>query len=166
MEKMTIKKAHGADAPLLAKILNDAMETKLTHSDASWGDEPFTNDEALRFINTADTYVFYIDGQAYGTVSLSWSDDALWSDHIQPAGYIHRLAVRRGHKGFGAIILQWAEQFIRSKKIEIVRLNCNNKNDQLKAYYLRSGYEKVGTKLSHERVVALLEKNIAINRTP
>lgn len=94
-------------------------------------------------IARGETWLVRADDRLAATVTLTWSDDC-WSDLPCDAGYVHRLAVRRGWPGLGAVILQWARGETQRQGRSMLRLDCVADNQFLRAYYENEGFHHQG----------------------
>jgi GNAT superfamily N-acetyltransferase len=77
-------------------------------------------------------------GEPVGTLTLQWRDP-LWPDDGR-AGYVHRLAVRRGAAGLGRELLEWAAAAVSEQGRELLRLDCGATNHALRGYYETAGF--------------------------
>ncbi|MDN5933055.1 MAG: GNAT family N-acetyltransferase [Pseudonocardia sp.] len=78
-------------------------------------------------------------GAAVATFTLHWSDP-LWPDD-GAAGYLHRFAVRRGHAGIGAMLLDRVDGEVRRHGRDRLRLDCGADNLRLRGYHEAAGFE-------------------------
>lgn len=87
-----------------------------------------------------------IQHELVASVTVTWSDPAVWSDRSEPAGYIHRLMVNRRWSGqdIGLSLLTWSEEHIRESGRKLARLDCVRSNRRLRDYYEACGYWVVG----------------------
>ncbi len=100
----------------------------------AWGREPAGAGERTRSIQASD---------ALATITLTWSDQAIWGPDDGDAGYIHKLAVRRAYagKGLASRLLRHAEALIAARGRRCARLDCWAKNDALLRFYVAQGYQ-------------------------
>jgi len=148
MEKLTVARATSDDAPALASILTEATGVKLNHGDDSWGSEPYSEQEAGRFIHLHPTYLAHKGTELVGTVTLQLDDESIWGAQKPDAVYIHRLAVKSGYggQGIGEQMLGWANEQAALSSRRFLRLDCDAANSGLCAYYEKQGFVKVGEK--------------------
>lgn len=78
-----------------------------------------------------------------GTLTLLPSDD-LWHDLPAQARYLHRLAVRRAHRGAGTRMIDEACAQLAANGIQRMRLDCERANIRLRSYYERLQFEHRG----------------------
>ena len=165
MSKLTFNEARATDIPLIADILKDATERKLQHGDTVWGSEGWTDEEIQGTMSESTVYIVREGEHTAGTVSLQWDDERSWGEQLPVAGYIHRLAIKHEYvgQGLGEIIIDWAAARAREHDRYLLRLDCENSNNQLCAYYEKLGFIKVGIQAISEfgdYVAALYEKHI------
>lgn len=77
-----------------------------------------------------------------GTVTIQWSDEEIWGQMPEDAGYIHQMVIRRAFAGqeLGLKLLGWAEKRVASRGKQFARLDCWSENPKLCAYYEQAGY--------------------------
>jgi GNAT superfamily N-acetyltransferase len=117
---------------------------------AAWmrarGYENWPEQFSRRFISSHATagelYLVEIDGVTAATVTLQWSDLRFWGETEPNAGYVHRLAVRRSHAGFGVgyRLLDWADERVRARDRALLRLDVVTDNAPLRGYYEQAGF--------------------------
>lgn len=95
-----------------------------------------------------------------GTITLQWDDELVWGARPPDAGYVHRLAVRRGAAGSGSELLVWAEGETRRAGREFLRLDCWSENARLRAYYEANGFEHRGDTVEWDWTVSRYEKRV------
>lgn len=93
-----------------------------------------------------ETYLAMLAGQPVGTLTLQWSDLAVWGEQPPVAGYVHGLAIRRsvGGQGIGQRMLEWAAAQVASAGRHYLRLDCRADNAALCTYYQRAGFRPCG----------------------
>lgn len=78
-------------------------------------------------------------------VTVVESDEETWGHQLDPAVYVHRLAVAqdaRG-KGLGPALLNWVRLRAVEQGKKFVRLDCASDNPGLRKFYERLGYRYV-----------------------
>lgn len=145
---LTIVKASGEDIGLIQDILTQAVKYKVDHGDMAWGTKAYSEAEAKRLVDSGNAYVAMLGDEVVGTFLLQWEDDIIWDDHGSNAGYIHQLAIKNGFhgKGLGKQVINWAGQEAIKNGKEFLRLDCNDNNTGLCAYYEGQGFRQVGLK--------------------
>jgi GNAT superfamily N-acetyltransferase len=96
-------------------------------------------------IAAGSVYVGRLRGQLVGSATITDEDPHIWGNDSTKAGYVHRLMVDRrwAHRGFGAELLTWAEEYCRANAKTHVRLDCVEINTTLIEYYRNAGYKEV-----------------------
>lgn len=108
-------------------------------------------DEIKETITKHETFKIVKNGELAGTFSLNYTqtdwDIKLWGQLNDGAVYLHKLAISRHQigKGLGRKIIQWAQEYVKSKGIEIFRLDCIADNPKLVNFYTKCGLENLGT---------------------
>jgi GNAT superfamily N-acetyltransferase len=90
-----------------------------------------------------------------------WPDPEFWGEPPDIAGYVHRLAVRRGHAGqdVGAALIDHVEREVAATGRPLLRLDCNKNSPRLHEFYKRLGFEHVGdVDLPHRQSGSLFER--------
>ena len=94
------------------------------------------------------------------TITLQRNDELVWGPQPDDAGYVHRLAVRRGAAGVGAELLAWAERETRAAGRDFLRLDCWSENAHLREYYESNGFEHCGDTVEWDWTVSRYEKRV------
>ncbi len=96
-------------------------------------------------IGAGEWHVVRAAGGVVAALRLLWTDAFVWGDQPPVAGYVHGLVVDRRHgRGTGARLLDWAGEQVRRQGRVLLRLDCQEHNEQLRAYYRRQGFTEVG----------------------
>ena len=93
LQSLEIHQAVPADVEVVHRILEDGRLLKIALGDTSWGEDPFELKEAADIVGAGHTYIANLEGQAVGTMGLTWDDDEIWKrvEKVQlGAGYISR----------------------------------------------------------------------------
>lgn len=143
MSEITITRANEDEAILVANILNEANQTKLSHGDNAWGVEGWTAEEVAQCMQDSTIYLFKKDDEFVGTVSLQSEDSEVWGTQTDAALYIHRLARTKKSSGLGKIIIDWALQEAIAEGKEFLRLDCPAANSGLCGYYESEGFIRI-----------------------
>ncbi|MEO6305333.1 MAG: GNAT family N-acetyltransferase [Bacteroidia bacterium] len=79
--------------------------------------------------------------------SIMYNDPVIWKERdIEPAVYLHRIAVNPLFKGKGMmnIIKQWALKHARENKKHYLRMDTWGNNETLRNYYISCGFNYIG----------------------
>ena len=123
-------------------ILNSAASWLSLKGVEQWPDR-FNADQVLPTIMQGHTWLARLDGEAAGTITISWSD-ILWDSRNDDAGYVHRLAVLRSAPGLGLRLLEWAAETVRLRGRYFLRLDCVATNRRLRMFYEAAGFRHCG----------------------
>lgn len=109
--------------------------------------EAFEND-----IDRGELYVLQEGQNIVGTIVISNFMDpeytaVPWTTTDQNNLYIHRLAVHPEHqsKGYGKLLMDYAEEHARNQNSNAVRLDTFSKNGRNISFYKNRGYREVGS---------------------
>ena len=125
------------DAAVVLSILDEAAAWLTSRGIPQWPGQ-FRVDWILPDIESGATWLAMVDGSPVATVTLGWSDP-LWPEDGR-AGYVHRLARRRDAQGLGDCLLGWVDEQVRTRKRNLVRLDCVASNRALRTYYEDRGF--------------------------
>lgn len=155
-EVFQIRPATVADMPLIIGLINESAEWLRAEKESDqwekpWPDEDGRDQRVRRGIKVGRTWMVESDGELVGTVSCGrGGNKKLWKqrERIQPAVYVSRLVVSRGHSGkaIGASLIDWAGQ--RGAQIWgalWIRIDVWTTNKALQGYYLSQGFAHVRT---------------------
>ncbi len=131
---MQIRNAEPADAPVIARLVNDAFRSERFFTDADR-----TNPEKVTALLQKGSFLMlFEDGMLAGSVYTELRGDR---------GYFGLLAVepQRQRSGIGARLIAVAEQHCRAAGCRFMDLTFVNVRQELPAYYQRFGYIESGT---------------------
>lgn len=149
-----LRKATGSDAGMLAAILTETAKYKIdAHDDIAWldpitGSHHYSESEALDYVSKGDTYMVLLGDTVVGTICLQEQDTFIWGEQVEPALYIHRLAVKDSHRGqgLGSKIVDCAVQKAQEQGCRYLRLDFHPSNKSLAKYYKSLGFRYVGSR--------------------
>lgn len=148
MQTLSYSEASQKDIPVISEILKDATLRKVSYGDTVWGSTGWLDKEIQDSLNESKMYIIRQGEDVVGTVSLQWEDERSWGEQPPVACYLHRLAIKDRYKGqgMGAATVDWAEQQAANNDRHLLRLDCEESNVRLCAYYEKLGFVKVGSK--------------------
>jgi len=138
-----IAQAISADIDDVLDILNEAARWLASCGINQWRVDGFPRELIADGVSRGEVYVARRDRRAVGTFTLQWRDELFWAGASQPAGYIHRIAVRRDARGLGLELLKFAERATAAAGRKLLRLDCFAGNSALCSYYERAGFVRV-----------------------
>jgi len=136
--RVELRRADVRDAAVVLDVLDEASAWLRVRGVKQWP-ERFSPELIRGSLAAGTTWLAYSGGRPAATVTLDWSDP-LWGDQPAPAGYVHRLAVRRWAVGVGATLLTWARRTSAQQERAYLRLDCVAWNRALRAYYESAGF--------------------------
>jgi hypothetical protein len=164
--RIRVAAADQRDLPLAAGILDDASAWLESRGLTCWP-RPFPVASLEADQARGATYLAWEGAVAVGTFSLYWTDVPFWGRRPDErpgyAGYLHKLAVRRGHPGLGRLLLDLAQTIAKAEGAAVLRLDCIAGKEDLRGYYEAAGFEYRGI-VDHPDLLApcsILEKRLA-----
>ena len=159
-----IARAQPADLDAVDKLREEASQWLLSRGIDQWP-HPWTVERLAATAAKHKLYLALLNGRSAGTFTIQWSDEEIWGEMPDDAGYIHRLIVARDFKGrgFGRELLRYAEQQIRAKGNRFARLDCRSDNPKLCAYYENVGYVYQRSAETRWGLLNLYEKALSEN---
>lgn len=97
-------------------------------------------------IKNREWWVLETGDRLRGALRVLTEDLDAWSEQDEPALYVHGLVIARDEPGvrLGAELLRWVEDLAVSAGTQLVRLDCVESNERLRAYYKDQGFIEVG----------------------
>lgn len=149
--QITVHPATKSESQIILDLWKESAKWIQSKGINQWDPDRFHINQVYEcFDNGFEFYLARFQEEVVGTFYICWSDPMLWENlDNDESGYIHRFAVSRNHTGYGIgkQLINWAEQYIRSKGKKHIRLDCMAENTRLNQYYLDLGYEHI--KLLH-----------------
>lgn len=107
-----------------------------------WGSE---FPDVLRDLPEGLVYLAWADDRAVGAFVLRWSDELLWGPDDGQGGYLHRLATHPdvAGQGIGRRLVDTAGELTARQGRRWLRLDCDQGNQPLRAYYEAQGFRHV-----------------------
>ena len=137
LPSVDVRVATADDLAAVLGILDEAAAWLWSQGIRQWP-QYFEPQWVLPRLEAGETWLAWSGGEAVGTFTLQW-DDTAWSDHHDDdAGYVHRLAVRRGSGGLGRVLLDDAAARVRDAGRHFLRLDCMTANEALRGVLRRS----------------------------
>ena len=103
------------------------------------------------WIDDGDLIVLREGPSILGGCIVSCAPYEVWQDFPEPAVYLRKLAVARsvGGRSYGQQIVACAEQWALDHRFELLRLDCWDGNQVLRAYYRDLGFRELGRAKEH-----------------
>ncbi|WP_113671387.1 GNAT family N-acetyltransferase [Vallitalea guaymasensis] len=146
-----IIKAKIDDIADIMKLINDCVNNMRANNIFQW-DENYPNEEVmLEDIEDGNLYIMKDENRYLGIITLNEEQDEEyktvdWKSKLSDVLVVHRLAVSplgQG-KGIGKSFMNFAEDLVRQKNYNSIRLDTYSGNPIALSFYKRLGYEKVG----------------------
>lgn len=138
--------AQSQDAVELRGLRNEAARWQSAIGVAQWREDEVPVSVYADQIEAGEWFVLRDDdGILLGGLRLLWTDEAVWGVQPPTAVYVHHLVTRRSRigTGLGAVLLDWAGGHSADAGREWLRLDCQESNIRLRAYYRSQGFLEV-----------------------
>jgi ribosomal protein S18 acetylase RimI-like enzyme len=137
--------ARPSDVAELQRLRNEAASWLLGRGIEQWsvGEIPTSAFEAQ--VASGEWHLVRSGRRVVACLRLLWADAAVWGETAPVAGYVHGLTTDRQHgRGLGRELLDWAGAEVVRQSRTTLRLDCQERNLALRAYYRRLGFHEVG----------------------
>lgn len=138
--------ARPQDAAALLELRNEAARWQHAVGIVQWRENEVPAKVYAEQAARGEWYVVRDGQRISGGLRLLWEDRAVWGEQPPIAVYVHHLVSRRSpaYAGLGASMLTWAAARAADNDRALVRLDCMESNQQLRAYYRGQGFTEVG----------------------
>ena len=134
-----------ADSGELVRLRDAAARWLLDRGIEQWGPGELGVSVVEAQVRAGEWHVVRTDHGIVAALRLLRDDPFVWGDQPPVAGYVHGLVADRVHgRGLGAALLDWAGEQVRRQGRPLLRLDCQEHNERLRAYYRREGFTEVG----------------------
>lgn len=158
-DALVLTPAGRSDAETVRSLLGEVSAWLLGMGLRQWPAR-FEDEWFVPALEAGHTWLAHRDGELVATITLQWDDELVWGERLPDAGYVHRLAVRRGAAGAGVELLGWAERQTRLAGRDFLRLDCWSENARLRSYYEANGFEHRGDTVEWDWTVSRYEKRV------
>ena len=145
--RIRVLTAGAGEVDLVAGILDEAALWLESRGLGQWP-RPFPVEWIRSGLAVGTCYLAWDGLMPVGTFSLQPTDPAFWGERPNEppnyAMYLHRLAVRRSHRGLGRSLLDYAQVLTRMSGAVCLRLDCMAANPRIRTYYEAAGFEHRG----------------------
>jgi protein-tyrosine phosphatase len=134
------------DAPALLDLRNQAARWQLAQGIVQWREDEVAIPVYAKQIDEGEWFVLRDGSIIVGALRLLWEDVEVWGHQPPVAGYLHHLVTHRAlaDSGTGARLLAWACAQVRKVERSLLRLDCQERNGRLRAYYRGQDFVEVG----------------------
>ena len=141
----SIVTAQPSDTAAVSAILKEAADWCMAQGVPLWKADELAPEHIAKEIQDQLFHMVLDEGGIpFAVFKLQWSDTLYWPEFpVDEAAYIHRIAVKRSHAGRGVtpVILDWAVEQARAKKLKYLRLDTEASRIRLRAVYERFGFK-------------------------
>ena len=143
MTDLAVTIAEPSEADLVLGILRSASAARAAVATFTWGSE---FPDVRRDLPHGLVHLARAGGRPAGAFVLRWSDENVWGPDDGAAGYLHRLATHPDFagQGLGARGIAAAGVLTRARGRAWLRLDCDQANQRLRAYYESLGFSHAG----------------------
>ena len=138
------------DASIALEIMREAASWLIQIGKPLWRlDNRCLNRKSSTGITKDDIYVGWVANEAAAVMILQWKDPNLWPHAKDDSGFIHKLCVRRRFAGSDVSrqMVAWAEQEVRRRGKEYLRLDCAGDCQKLCSFYESLGFRQVDRRM-------------------
>lgn len=170
---MESRKATLQDVPRIMEIISDAQKFLSKSGVNQWQDGYPTSAVFETDIKNGECYVFSVDGQIGGVITVKAEpdenyydiEDGEWLTGNKPYVVFHRSAVHSNFRGKGIAnaMLQFAEKFAIDNGYESVRADTHEINKPMRGLLHKRGYQHCGTIWLH-RTKAPINHRVAYEK--
>ena len=144
MTSVTVRQAVPSDAATVQDMLEEAARWVDALGVVMWDEDELDPGRMVREIAAGQFFIAEIDGDPAGAVRFQLEDQLFWPDLAgDDSAFIHRLVVRRRHKGHGVstALMQWAVSRARSIGKSYLRLDTDASRPKLRQLYEAFGFQ-------------------------
>ena len=131
----------------IMKMIHNCANDLISKNIFQWNEKYPSRDIFLADIEKKNLFIFKNDSGVIGCVALSYEkdieyNDIKWLTKDDENLYVHRLAVdpKFQQQGIGRLLMDFAEDYARDKKLKSVRLDTFSKNDRNNRFYKSRKY--------------------------
>ena len=149
---MIIRKAEISDLENIMKMYNSCVGGMLKNGIDQW-DESYPNTEIISDdLKLGSYFVAELNGKIVGGVNIDKQQDPTylninWKDNSNQFLVVHRLGVQEEHwgDGIGKALMMFSEELVKEHGLSSIRLDTYSGNPKAMEFYLRLGYNELGT---------------------
>jgi ribosomal protein S18 acetylase RimI-like enzyme len=139
------ERARRADAVEIERLRDAAAKWLLSRGIEQWAVGEIDTATFEAQIAAGDWHVIRSGSRVLACLRLLWEDTSVWGDVAPVAGYVHGLTTDREYgRGLGGALLDWAGDEVARRGRSLLRLDCQEHDHRLRAYYQRLGFDEVG----------------------
>ncbi|HHZ05185.1 MAG TPA: GNAT family N-acetyltransferase [Clostridiales bacterium] len=165
--KLTTEKATLCELQTILDIFNSAIQEMEKNKIDQWDSEYPNRELIVQDIINRDMYVVKFKDEIVSVFVLNkifdpQYFDAQWEYKNHSFNIVHRLCVnpKYQHKGIGTKTMLLAEDIVKAKGIETIRLDVFTENPYANKLYTQLGYKNVGNAHFRKGDFYLMEKKV------
>ena len=147
-----IRKAEISDLENIMKLYNSCVGGMLKNDIDQW-DETYPNAEIISDdLKLGSYFVAELNGKIVGGVNIDQQQDPTylninWKDNSNQFLVVHRLGVQEENwgDGIGKALMMFCEELVKEQGLSSIRLDTYSGNPKAMGFYLRLGYNELGT---------------------
>ena len=131
----------------IMKMIHNCANDLISKNIFQWNEKYPNRDIFLTDIEKKNLFIYKNNSGVIGCVALSYDkdieyNDIKWLTKDDKNLYVHRLAVdpKYQNKGIGRLLMDFAEDYARNKKLKSVRLDTFSKNERNNRFYKSRKY--------------------------
>jgi ribosomal protein S18 acetylase RimI-like enzyme len=139
---LVVETATSEDVALAQVLIDGAREWLRSRGIDQWQDA-VPDSVLVRDAERGNLFFVRRRSEVAAMVTVYDSDAEVWGDDMEPALYVHRLAVGQAHRGaqLGERLLRWVEEQALRHELRAVRLDCATDNPGLRRFYEQLGFQ-------------------------
>jgi ribosomal protein S18 acetylase RimI-like enzyme len=144
---------------LTTLIINEVSEWCDESGYPMWQKDDLKVSELFKGLSSENSYVGYLNERPAAAMILQWTDEKMWPGFREPAGYLHKLCVRRAYAGLGLSrkMIWSAMEICYENNLKYLRLDTYADSQKLCDLYYSLGFSNVGERLIGDRRYLLFE---------
>jgi GNAT superfamily N-acetyltransferase len=157
--------ARDVDAESLLALREAAAQWLASLGVLQWEPGEVSLEQIRSQVREGQWWVLEGDDRLRGALRVLTADPDAWGRQAEATLYVHGLVIAREETGagLGAGLLRWVEALAVRRGVRLVRLDCVESNERLRAYYKNQGFTEVGRATFHDPPwypAVLLEKRL------
>jgi GNAT superfamily N-acetyltransferase len=144
-KELKITNSIPADLPFIFQLFDSAIEYQRKNGYQLW---PRFSEQLIETEIKENRHWKIMEGETISCIfSVMYNDPVIWGEKDKdPAVYLHRITINPSYKGRNmmSLIKSWAIEHAREKGKKYLRMDTWGRNENLRNYYIRSGFSYIG----------------------
>ena len=162
---MTIENSTQQDLAEIERLYTHARDLQAYLKRVVW--PSFSRKMIVQELEEGKQFKLVVDGQIACVWAIAFSDPQIWKEkNTDAAIYIHRIATNPIFRGnnFVQKIVNWAQEYVKDRNINYIRLDTVGENIGLINHYKKCGFDFLGlSKLQHTSELPLHYQNATVS---